>query len=189
MYCKASINIYTYIIIGILNHSMSMPKPSETTITHMTKVLEGDQNVVNTILQFVSNAKVRIDACIDYSRPSLAIEIEELKKAFLDAKGRGVKLRYVTEITEHNVGYCKELLKLVNELRHIDGIKGNFYLSETEYIAPATFHVKGKPASHIIYSNVKEIVEFHRRYVFEVFWNRSLSAGQRIYEIEAAAKK
>jgi hypothetical protein len=55
---------------------------------------------------FVSNTKSEIDACIDYSRPFLAIEIEELKKAFLDAKRRGVKLRYVTEITEHNVRYC-----------------------------------------------------------------------------------
>jgi two-component system, OmpR family, sensor histidine kinase VicK len=161
--------------------------PSDT-ITHMTKVLEGDQNVINTILQFVSNTKVRIDACIDYSRPSLVIEVEELKKAFLDAKSRGVKLRYVTEITEDNVGYCKELIKMVDELRHLEGIKGNFYISETEYVAPATFHAKGKPASQIVYSNVKEIVEFHQSYIFEVFWNRSTAAEQRINQIEAARK-
>jgi two-component system, OmpR family, sensor histidine kinase VicK len=49
----------------------------------MTKSLEGDQSVVTTILQFVSNTKDRIDACIGYSRPSLAIEIEELKRHFL----------------------------------------------------------------------------------------------------------
>ncbi len=48
---------------------------------------------------------------------------------------------------------------MVDELRHIEGIKGNSYLSETEYIAPASLHAKGKPASQIIYSNVKEIVE------------------------------
>jgi hypothetical protein len=77
---------------------VSIPSQSDTPNTHMTNVLEGDQSVVNTILQFVSNTKARIDACIDYSRPSLAIEIEELKKAFLDAKSRGVKLRYVTEL-------------------------------------------------------------------------------------------
>ncbi|MFL6392335.1 MAG: hypothetical protein ACJ71E_09855 [Nitrososphaeraceae archaeon] len=158
------------------------------TITQMTKVLEGDQNVINTILQFVSNAKVRIDACIDHSRPSLAIEIEELKKAFLEAKSRGVKLRYITEITEDNVGYCKELIKIVDELRHLEGIRGNFYISETEYIAPATFHAKGKPASQIVYSNVKEIVEFHQSYIFEVFWNRSMVAEQRINQVEAAKK-
>lgn len=77
-----------------------------------TEVLHGEQNVVNTVLQFVSNAKSRIDACIDYTRPSLATGIEELKEAFLDAKNRGVKLRYVTEVTEDNVGYCKELLEM-----------------------------------------------------------------------------
>jgi hypothetical protein len=43
------------------------------TITQMTKVLEGDENVINTILQFVSNAKVRIDACVDHSRPFIAL--------------------------------------------------------------------------------------------------------------------
>ena len=153
----------------------------------MSRILEGDQNVINAILQFVSNTKAKIDACIDYSRPSLAIEIEQLKKAFLDAKSRGVKLRYITEITEDNVGYCKELLKMVDELRHIEGVKGNFYISETEYIAPATFHEKGKPASQIVYSNVREIVEFHQSYIFEVFWSRSTSAEERINEIEAAA--
>jgi two-component system sensor histidine kinase VicK len=80
--------------------------PSDT-VAQRTEVLEGEQNIVNTILQFTSNTKNRIDACVDYSRPYLAIEIEQLKKAFLDAKSRGVRLRYVTEITENNVGYCR----------------------------------------------------------------------------------
>jgi hypothetical protein len=132
---------------------------SSDTIRERTKVLHGRQNVINRVLQFTSNSKSTIDACIDYTRPSLTIEIEQLKNAFLDAKSRGVKLRYVTEVTDDNIVYCKELLKIVNELRHIEGIKGNFYVSETEYIAPATLHEKGKPASKIIYSNVKEIVE------------------------------
>jgi hypothetical protein len=59
-------------------------------------------------------------------------------------------------------------------------------MSETEYIAPVIFHVKGKPASQILRINVKEIAEFHQRYIFKVFWNRSTSAEQRIYEIESA---
>jgi hypothetical protein len=44
--------------------------------------------VVNAALQFVSNTKSEIDACIDYSRPHLAIEIEELRKHFFDAKNQ-----------------------------------------------------------------------------------------------------
>jgi len=47
-----------------------------------------------------------------------------------------VKLRYVTEIISVNVSDCKELLTMVDELRHLDGIKGNFKVSESEYLAP-----------------------------------------------------
>jgi signal transduction histidine kinase len=106
-----------------------------------------------------------------------------LKIAFEDAKRRGVKLMYVTEITKENLPYCKQLMEMTYELRHLDGIKGNFYISESGYLAPATYHEKGKPASQIIYSNVNEIIE-HQRYVFDSFWDRAIPAGQRIREIE-----
>jgi two-component system sensor histidine kinase VicK len=149
-----------------------------------TSIYYKPYNVINTVIEFIDKSSSRIDACVDYTRPSLIVEIDALKKAFLDAKDRGIKLRYVTEITGDNVSYCKELINTINiELRHVDGIKGNFYVSENEYVAPATFHHKGKPASHIIYSNVKEIVD-HQQYVFESFWTRAIPAQQRIKEIE-----
>jgi two-component system, OmpR family, sensor histidine kinase VicK len=149
-----------------------------------TSIYYKPYHVINTVIEFIYKSGVRIDACVDYTRPSLIFEIAALKKAFVDAKNRGIKLRYVTEITGDNVSYCKELINTINiDLRHVDGIKGNFYVSENEYVAPATFHHKGKPASHIIYSNVKEIVD-HQQYVFESFWTRAVPAQQRIKEIE-----
>ena len=138
---------------------------------------------MDTVLQFLNRTDGKIDACVDYTRPSLAIDIVILKKAFLDAKKRGVKLRYVTEITKDNISYCKQMMTMVDELRHLDGIKGNFYISETGYLAPATFHEAGKPAAQIIYSNVKEIIE-HQKYVFETLWSKTIPAEQRIREIE-----
>ena len=149
-----------------------------------TEVVYGIDNVINTVLQFLSQTNNKIDACVDYTRPSLAIDFLALKNAFLNAKKRGVKLRYVTEITKDNISYCKQLLTtMLYDLRHLEGMKGNFYISESAYLAPATFHEKGKPASQIIYSNVKEIVE-HQRYVFDSFWNRAVPAKRRIKEIE-----
>jgi two-component system, OmpR family, sensor histidine kinase VicK len=149
-----------------------------------TSIYYKPYHVINTVIEFIDKSSDRIDACVDYTRPSLIFEIAALKKAFVDAKNRGIKLRYVTEITGDNVSYCKELINTINiDLRHVDGIKGNFYVSENEYVAPATFHHKGKPASHIIYSNVKEIVD-HQQYVFESFWTRAVPAQQRIKEIE-----
>ncbi|MGI8833105.1 MAG: hypothetical protein ACR2IS_10775, partial [Nitrososphaeraceae archaeon] len=149
-----------------------------------TEINYGIENVVRIVLQFLSQTNNRVDACVDYTRPSLAIDFLALKNAFINAKKRGVKLRYVTEITRDNISYCKLLLTtIVDELRHLDGIKGNFYISDTAYIAPATLHEKGKPASQIIFSNLKELVE-HQHYVFDNFWSRAIPAEQKIREIE-----
>jgi two-component system sensor histidine kinase VicK len=167
--------------------SAAKSAPTSTTTTtgslEKTEIFHGTDNVIAAIIQFSSRTKSRIEACVDNIRPSLAIRIEQLKKSFMNAKNRGVRLRCITEINKENISYCKELLEIVNELRHLDGIKGNFYLSESEYLAPATFHEKGKPASQIIYSNLKEIVE-HQRYIFETLWNKSISAKDKIIEIE-----
>jgi signal transduction histidine kinase len=149
----------------------------------VTRVFYGVQTVIDTVLRFVKQTNDKIDACIDQTRPSLVIDIAALRHAFVDAKKRGVKLRYITEITKDNISYCKELMTIVDALRHLDGIKGNLYVSEAGYLAPSTAHEKGKPPSQIIYSDVKEIVE-HQTYVFDTLWTRAIPADKRIEEIE-----
>ena len=120
---------------------------------------------------------------MNYTRPQLAVELEPIKKAFLDAKSRGVKLRYLTEITKDNLTYCKKLISVVDELRHLDCIKGNFMLSESEYLAPVILFEKGKIASEIICSNLKDLVD-QQQYIFDNFWNRGIPGQQKIREIE-----
>ena len=124
----------------------------------VTRVFYGVETVMDIVIEFLNQTKNVVYACVDQTRPILTLDILVLKKAFEDAKRRGVKLMYVTEITKDNLIYCKELVKMTHEL-HLDGIKGNFYISESGYLAPATYHEKGKPASQIIYSNVNEIIE------------------------------
>jgi two-component system, OmpR family, sensor histidine kinase VicK len=124
---------------------------------------------------------------MNYTRPPLAIGLDPIRKAFLDAKSRRVRLRYLTEITQENLQYCKELLSIVDELRHLDGIKGNFMISEEEYLAPLILFEKGKIAPQIIYSNVREIVE-QQQYIFDNLWNNAISAKDRIREIEEGVK-
>ena len=171
----------------MVSTSFYTSRNSRSSAEEITQIFYGVETVVNTVLQFLKQTDNEIGACVDQTRPSLAIEIAVLKKAFLDAKKRGVKLRYITEITKDNLSFCKQLLTMVDELRHLDGIKGNLYVSKGEYLAPATFHEKGKPAAQIIYSNVKELVG-HQRYVFDTLWTRSISAEQRIEQIEGGVE-
>ena len=149
----------------------------------ITDVLYGVDNVIDVELGFFANSKKRIDTCMNYTRPSFAVILESIKKAFLDAKNRGVKLRYLTEITHYNLAASKELMTVVDELRHLDGIKGNFMLSEKEYLAPVILFEKGKVASDIICSNVKEILDQHH-YMFDTLWNKAISAQRRIKELD-----
>jgi hypothetical protein len=120
---------------------------------------------------------------MNYTRPQLAVALDPIRDAFVDAKNRGVRLRYLTEITTENISYCKELLSTVSELRHLDGIKGNFMVSGSEYLAPAVSFERGEVAAWIIYGNVKELVEEHK-YLFDTLWSKAISAEQRIMEIE-----
>ena len=142
---------------------------------------------MNTVSQFLSKAN-SINSCGDYKAPSLVFEIEEYKKLMNSLKVKRIRLRYVTDITKDNFKYCKEMMEFADEVRHLDGLKANFSVSETEYLASASLSQQQKQqptqqVQQVIYSNVKDIVE-QQKYVFESFWNKAMPAEQRIREIE-----
>ncbi|MGN6560643.1 MAG: sensor histidine kinase [Candidatus Nitrosocosmicus sp.] len=156
-----------------------------------TEILYGSENVMNTLLQFISNSKI-IDSCGDSRAPSFVFEIKEYRRLLTELKKRNIKIRYITDINKDKLSYCKELLNFYTEIRHLEGMKANFSISETEYMASSTLIQEGEeevqqqqsgPLQQVIYSNVKDIVE-QQKYVFESFWNRSIQAEQRIKELE-----
>jgi two-component system, OmpR family, sensor histidine kinase VicK len=149
----------------------------------ITKIINGDKNVIDAVLKFISTADIRIDACVDQTRPALATDIEQIRSLVMNCQNRGVRLRCITEITPDNIHYCKQLLSIVDELRHLDNIVGTFYVSDKECLVPESVHKKGKPASQIIYWNVRETVK-HQQYIFETLWNKAISAQQKINQIE-----
>ena len=52
----------------------------------------GGDKVIEQVLHFVSNARKKIDACVDHTRPLLATKIQPLKKSLVNAKERGICL-------------------------------------------------------------------------------------------------
>jgi two-component system, OmpR family, sensor histidine kinase VicK len=160
----------------------------ESTFTNnseRTEILYGSDKVLYTLSQFISKSKT-INSCNDYKAPSLIMSIVEYQKLFDELKKRDIKVRYITDITKDNLAYCRNLMTFPMEIRHLDGIKANFSVSDLEYIASSTplqeIHSL-EPIQQIIYSNVKDIVQ-QQKYVFESFWNRSIPAEHRIMELE-----
>jgi two-component system, OmpR family, sensor histidine kinase VicK len=147
-----------------------------------TMIYYGNENTANALTRVLTNTKRTWDVCADFIAPSVIVEIEIYKKAVYNAYKKGVKIRYVFEFTSENLRYCKELMNIA-EVRHLDGIKGNFGISdETEYLATATLK-RAKPMTQLIYSNVAELIE-QQKYVFETLWSKAIPAEQRIIEIE-----
>ena len=151
-----------------------------------TRVVYGEDETTKVILQTVNNARRRWDNYADSNGPTIAMGIEQLRKGMRNAHRRGARIRYISEITKHNINYCKELMKIA-EVRHMDNAKGGMAVSEMEYIATANLQ-ESKPVPHLIHSNVKEIVE-QQQLVFESFWVNAIPATQRIREIEEGIER
>jgi nitrogen-specific signal transduction histidine kinase len=151
-----------------------------------TELLYGAENAVRRGVYFMSNVKKGMDIYFDHRAPSIVVEVQEYRNGYLDIRRSGGKIRAFTEITKDNVYYCKELMKLVDELRHLDGVKGGIAVSESEYMATTVLE-EAKPLTQVMYSNVKEVVE-QAQYIFDTFWNKAIPAEDRIREIEEGIK-
>jgi two-component system, OmpR family, sensor histidine kinase VicK len=144
-----------------------------------TKILHRAQ-VINAIVDVFYDAEHRIDICGNSKFPSLIFSFEPIRKAIIVSKNKGIRQRYIIEVTKENIQYCKELTKLVDDLRHSDQIEANFALNETKYLGSITLN---EPHQQAIYSNVREVIE-QQHYIFDNLWNKSIVANEKIREIE-----
>jgi two-component system, OmpR family, sensor histidine kinase VicK len=143
-----------------------------------TEVIYGKEQVVNTILAWQHNSKKCWNLCVDSAVPPFSMS-ERIKQGYVNAKARGISIRYITEITKDNLKFCKELMKY-SQLRHLAGVVGVFAVSEKEYMGEAS----GEDfLTHLIYSNKEEIVD-QQNYIFENLWNNSINGEKIIKEIE-----
>ncbi|MFL6496945.1 MAG: ATP-binding protein [Nitrososphaera sp.] len=178
-FCKLFYNtVYNALVVYLLT---SMASPN----VERTEVFYGSEDAMKILLQVMHNVKQEAVTCSDAQSAGFSMTVEPVKQGFIDFKKRGVKIRSITEITMENLKHCKELEGYV-QLRHLDGLKGNFAVSESEYVATAIINEK-EPVTETIYSNAKAILEQHR-YFFETLWSRAIPAEQRIREIEEGIK-
>jgi two-component system sensor histidine kinase VicK len=145
-----------------------------------TEILRGVEDTTRAVVLFFTNANW-VSVCADSLAPSVAMGVEPIKECYENLKSRQVKVRWITEITKDNLSYCRALMQYA-ELRHLDGIKGNFGVSDTAYIATATLN-KAQPVAELIYSTAKSVIEQNKN-IFDTLWSKAVVAEDRIREIE-----
>jgi signal transduction histidine kinase len=145
-----------------------------------TEILRGVEDTTRAVVLFFTNANW-VNVCADSLAPSVAMGVEPIKECYENLKSRQVKVRWITEITKDNLSYCRALMQYA-ELRHLDGIKGNFGVSDTAYIATATLN-KAQPVAELIYSTAKSVIEQNKN-IFDTLWSKAVVAEDRVREIE-----
>lgn len=171
----------TYFIMRMISMVLASSSANAPSTSEKTEVIYGSDKTTKAILEFLKSAEFSMNICADHTWPSVAMGVEVYKKGLSELKPRKVRFRAITDITRDNVKHCKELVQIA-ELRHLDGIKGNFGISEKAYTASATLR-EAALLQQVIYSNVKAILE-QQHYVFETLWNKAISAEEKIREIE-----
>jgi two-component system, OmpR family, sensor histidine kinase VicK len=170
----------------------------------ITQLLYGNQRVKDTLSRFLSKQN-GIDLCSDSKTTAQVLEM--YKKVSSDpGNEKEIRMRFLTDINTDNILFCKELMKIPGEVRHLTGIKTNFAVRSREYIGIATLkeellqlehrqqkkkeddeeqqHEKSTQSqSHIIYSNIKSIIE-QQQHLFNSLWEKAVPAEQRIKELE-----
>ena len=148
-----------------------------------TEIINGTEKIVALSLQCLARIKERYDSCGNDRFPSVIMTSEPIRNSYRELLRKGVKPRCITEITKENITYCKELMKVVHELRHLEGIKANFGISESDYMAPAIQTENYHIPPQLIHSNSTGVIE-QQQYFFETLWDKARPARARIGEIE-----
>ena len=151
------------------------------TSSERTEIWYGVENIISRSLEVLSKIRATYDLCLDSYGVSPILETEPIKKAYFELRNRGVKIRIITEITTHNISYCKEMMK-IGDVRHLEEIKGNFVIADGAKYAGIANTDDGK-LPQLISSNVMAFVD-QQQYFFDMLWNKAIPAKKRIKEIE-----
>jgi len=135
----------------------------------------------------MQNAKEKMDLFGDKNGPSIIMEFDAYRNNYIDLIDRGGKIRLITEITHDNLQHCKALMKIVSELRHLDGLLGGIAVTESDFMSTSTLKKK-ELLPVVFYSNEEEIVR-SGQYIFDTFWEKAIPARRRIKEIEQSLKR
>lgn len=166
----------------VISSSQSSP-PNSSGAIERTEVLRNPEDMIYATVENFSRLKKSIDTCCDENGVVATIKTKPTWEGYAALKNKGIKMRWISEITKENLPYCKELMRIA-DLRHLDVIKGAFGIHDgIEYRASANVKKGGQLPAELITSNVTEIVQ-QQQQVFDILWDKAIPAKQRIKEIE-----
>ena len=128
-------------------------------------VLRDPEIIIKTYLSMLNNIKGKWSHFADINSISqLPFMFDKIREVMSSAKGsHEIRLRFITEITKDNLQFCKKVAETV-EVRHLEGVKGNFAISDYEYISVLTTENQSELESPVA-TKTKTKQQFHVQYI------------------------
>jgi hypothetical protein len=90
------------------NMNALMTGDTKKTNVERTVVLHDTEIIINTYLHILHKANRRWDYFADVQSLSVVpLGFEAIRKAILEARAKGTRLRFITEITQENISYVR----------------------------------------------------------------------------------
>jgi len=171
-------------LIESVERAKKRRQEAEEGLAEKTEVLQGAENILNFVLPRYAAIKENMDTCHDYHGPSAVTAAEPIWLELLKLEKRGIKIRFLTDITKENITACKKFLTLkTSELRHLAGVKGNYAIADRKEYFENTISKGNEQPAHGIFTTVRGIVD-SRQFLFDNLWNKGIPAEERMKEIE-----
>jgi len=84
---------------------------------------------------------------------------------------KGIKLRVIIEVTKENIDSIKSLK--YHEIRHLNGIRGNFGIFDNRAYMVFIFHQENKQPDQTLWSNSKVLVD-KQQVLFDKLWSMAI---------------
>jgi two-component system, OmpR family, sensor histidine kinase VicK len=166
---------------------LSFDANGKYTVTEKTEIAYDMESTMKMVIRCHSVVRNTADICSDYKGPKIFIDYEPVWSSYKRMKDRGVKIKFIIDVREDNVEYCKRLSE-VGEIRHLEGFNGNFgILDKIDYVAPAISQSHEPTVPILIRISIKEFVDPHQD-LFNALWKNAIPLEQKINEIEKGIK-
>jgi two-component system, OmpR family, sensor histidine kinase VicK len=129
------------------------------------ELLNSPEDVIKLVLRLSPKVRNSLDGCFDYTGPSIQVETKPVWNEIINLYKRGVRLRFITEVTSKNIHYCKEMMKYV-EIRHLEAVKGNFGIQDGQHYLGHIIQKEGEPPRQLFHVSIKGFVK-QQQYLFD----------------------
>ena len=153
-----------------------------------TKIISGEEEVSRLRSEFLSRSSKRPGGFANGVNDKLSTITSATGPLYetattLHKQNPSFALRHLTDVQLENTSAVKKLLAGGYEVRHLEGNKIRFSVSQTEYIE--TIHVRkpGERADQVLWSDDPQLVAQASR-IFDALWDQAVPARWRLIDLE-----